>query len=112
MARGMGVLLALVAVCAAGSDPRPQFRSLSAPYGTTPRVDGIITPSEWADATYFTGVMDWVPEFQPVSRPVDLSLDDGWVKHDDTHLYFAFNISGAVLDRVGMLARPSCRPPA
>lgn len=59
-------------------------------------MDGILDPGEWSDATPIAGVRDWVAEFSPVLDPGDLSLR-GWVKHDSTALYFAFEITDDVL---------------
>lgn len=64
--------------------------------GTTPVLDGRIGPGEWADATEFGGVRDWVPEFSPVTRDRDLALR-GWVKHDASALHFAFLVRDDVL---------------
>jgi solute:Na+ symporter, SSS family len=64
--------------------------------GTTPAVDGVVSPGEYADATTFTGVSDWVPQFSPTRDPKDLSLK-GYVKHDGSRLYFAFEITDDVL---------------
>jgi solute:Na+ symporter, SSS family len=71
-------------------------RELYAYLGTTPILDGVISPSEWDDATPFEGVMDWTPTFSPVTDPTDLALR-GWVKHDNEYLYFAFDITDDVL---------------
>lgn len=77
---------------AAGEFPR----SLDALPGSTPRIDGVLSPGEWRDATTFTGVLDWVPEFTRTTDPRDLALR-GWVKHDGKRLYFAFDVTDDVL---------------
>jgi hypothetical protein len=56
-------------------------RTLNAYRGTTPKLDGVISPREWDDATTFSGVSDWIPQFSRTTDPRDLSLR-GWVKHD------------------------------
>lgn len=73
-------------------------KTLIAYLGTTPVLDGRIDPAEWADADSESGILDWDPEFEPVvpSKPVDLDLTL-WVKHDKTHLYFAFQVTDDVL---------------
>jgi len=71
-------------------------RSLEAHPGTMPSIDGRITPGEWTDATRFTGVSDWIPQFTPTRDPRDLSLT-GYVKHDGKRLYFAFDVTDDVL---------------
>ena len=71
-------------------------RTLDAYLGKTPKLDGIISPGEYADATRFTGVRDWVPQFSPTTDDRDLSLV-GWVKHDGKRLYFAFDVTDDVL---------------
>ncbi len=76
----------------AGESPQ----SLYAYRGTTPTLDGVISPGEWADATAFTGVQEWTPQFSSVSSETDLALR-GWVKHDGRRLYFAFDITDDVL---------------
>ena len=86
------LLLLLAALLSAGEYPR----GLRAYPGSTPNLDGTLTPGEWEDATTFAGVSDWVPQFAPTSDPADLSLR-GWVKHDGRRLYFAFDITDDVL---------------
>ena len=71
-------------------------RSLDAYRGKAPTLDGIISAGEWADATTFSGVSDWIPQFSPTRDPNDLSLK-GWVKHDGRRLYFAFDVTDDVL---------------
>lgn len=76
-----------------------QCKELYAYLGTTPVLDGRIDPKEWADATMERGIANWDPEFEPVhpsTPPVDLDLTL-WLKHDRTHLYFAFEITDDVL---------------
>ena len=71
-------------------------RTLDAYRGTTPKLDGVISPGEYADATRFTGVRGWVAQFTPTTSDRDLSLT-GWVKHDGLRLYFAFDVTDDVL---------------
>lgn len=87
-ALGAGGVLALLG----GDFPR----SLDAYPGSTPRLDGVISPGEWDDAVTFSGVADWVPAFTKTMGPTDLSLR-GWVKHDDKRVYFAFDVTDDVL---------------
>jgi SSS family solute:Na+ symporter len=84
--------LLLALPLAAGDSPQ----SLRAWRGSTPKLDGILSPGEWNDATTFTGVRDWTPQFSPVTSDADLALR-GWVKHDGRRLYFAFDITDDVL---------------
>src|SRR5688572_3164496 len=71
-------------------------RKLDAFPGKTPRLDGVLSRGEWDDASSFSGVSDWIPQFSPTRDPKDLSLR-GWVKHDGRRLYFAFDITDDVL---------------
>lgn len=71
-------------------------KSISAFPGSTPKIDGVLSPGEWEDATTFTGVSEWIPQFTPTYDDRDLSLR-GWVKHDGRRLYFAFEVSDDVL---------------
>ena len=71
-------------------------RVLEAWRGATPKLDGVISPGEYSDATEFSGVRDWVPQFTPTANDRDLSLK-GWVKHDGRRLYFAFEVADDVL---------------
>lgn len=71
-------------------------RTLEAFPGKTPKLDGKLSPGEYADATAFTGVSGWTPQFSPTVDSNDLSLK-GWVKHDGKRLYFAFDITDDVL---------------
>lgn len=86
-------MVALLSVPArAGEYPR----TLNAYPGSTPKLDGVISPGEWEDAVSFGGVGDWIPQFTPTRRAADLSLK-GWVKHDGQRLYFAFSVTDDVL---------------
>jgi SSS family solute:Na+ symporter len=84
-------LLVLLAV-QAGEYPR----EMRAYLGSTPKIDGVLSPGEWDDATQFSGVSDWLAQFSKTSDPNDLALK-GWVKHDGKRLYFAFDITDDVL---------------
>jgi SSS family solute:Na+ symporter len=64
--------------------------------GSTPTLDGVISPGEWDDATTFRGGRGWVATFTPTTDDADLSLQ-GWVKHDGENLYFAFRVVDDVL---------------
>ncbi len=64
--------------------------------GTTPELDGVISPGEWADAESFSGGRGWIHTFSPTTDDTDLSLQ-GWVKHDGQNLYFAFQVFDDVL---------------
>jgi len=86
------LLLTLCATALAGEFPR----KLDAFRGSTPVLDGKISPGEWDDATEFSGVADWVPQFSPTTDPKDLALH-GYVKHDGRRLYFAFDVTDDVL---------------
>ena len=71
-------------------------RTLEAYPGKTPILDGVISPGEWDDATKFSGVADWIPQFSRTMDAKDLSLQ-GYVKHDGKRLYFAFDVTDDVL---------------
>jgi SSS family solute:Na+ symporter len=71
-------------------------RELRAYPGTTPVLDGKISPGEYSDASPIQGVLDWTPQFAKTTDPKDLALK-GWVKHDGRRLYFAFEITDDVL---------------
>jgi solute:Na+ symporter, SSS family len=92
MIHRIAVLLLMLAPVRAGEYPR----TLEAFAGSTPKLDGVISPGEWDDATTFSGVGDWIPQFSKTTDPRDLSLR-GWVKHDGKRLYFAFQITDDVL---------------
>ena len=85
-------VLATAACLFAGQDPR----TLEARPGKTPVLDGVLSPGEWSAATTFTGVEGWKPQFSPVTDPKDLSVK-GYVKHDATRLYFAFDVTDDLL---------------
>jgi len=92
----MRTAASLLAACAwtamAGEFPK----TLNAFSGSTPKIDGKLSKGEWDDATTFTGVSEWIPQFSPTYDDRDLSLR-GWVKHDGKRLYFAFEIRDDVL---------------
>ena len=69
---------------------------LDAWLGRTPKLDGVLSPGEWDDATRFTGVLNWSHTFTPTTDPKDLALT-GYVKHDGKRLYFAFDVTDDVL---------------
>lgn len=86
----------LISVCLLAANAGEFPRTLDAYRGSTPKLDGLISPGEYADAVEFSGVKDWIPQFTPTTNPSDLSLK-GWVKHDGRRLYFAFEITDDVL---------------
>jgi SSS family solute:Na+ symporter len=90
--RLLPLALALSIVAVAGEFPR----LLDAHSGSTPRLDGVLAPGEWTDATRFSGVLDWTHTFTPTRDPRDLALV-GYVKHDGRRLYFAFDVTDDVL---------------
>eukprot|EP00039_Didymoeca_costata_P022407 m.4423 g.4423 ORF g.4423 m.4423 type:complete len:312 (+) comp2979_c0_seq2:89-1024(+) len=65
---------------------------------TSPKIDGYINKEEWKSATHFVGVQHWIHRMNaaPAPTPSDLAME-GWVMHDKTHLYFAFNVTDDVL---------------
>lgn len=71
-------------------------RYLDAFPGTTPKIDGILSPGEWADATPIRGTIGWTHTFSPTLSREDLNLR-GWVKHDGQRLYFAFDVDDDIL---------------
>jgi solute:Na+ symporter, SSS family len=64
--------------------------------GSTPVLDGVLSPGEWDDATRFTGVLNWTHTFTATTDPRDLALT-GYVKHDGKRLYFAFDVTDDIL---------------
>jgi predicted CoA-binding protein len=87
-------LCLLLATAAAGTAAeKPEVKAW---LGTTPKLDGTISPGEYRDAARITGVKDWAHTFHPTTDDADLSLE-GWVKHDGNALYFAFSITDDVL---------------
>ena len=96
----MGRILSLLLCAAASHALRVGVgnKTLIAYLGRTPVLDGVIDPAEWADAVTEAGILQWDPEFEPVieASPTDLDLTL-WVKHDTTHLYFAFQVTDDVL---------------
>ncbi len=64
--------------------------------GTTPTLDGLLAPAEWADAATFGGISTFDAGFNPVLDARDLDIA-GFVKHDAQRLYFAFNITDDLL---------------
>jgi SSS family solute:Na+ symporter len=83
------MLLACLLMC-------PLHAALHSYPGSTPHLDGVLSAGEWSDATRFTGTAGWTSTFTPTTDPKDLSVQ-GWVKHDSTHLYFAFDVTDDVL---------------
>lgn len=95
--------VATISVSMAGEDPH----TLHAWAGKTPVLDGIISPGEWDDATVFKGVLDWTHTFTATTNPADLAMT-GYVKHDATRLYFAFDVTD---DKLYGIDTPRWLPP-
>lgn len=91
--RRQAILLVAVSVLLGGGE---YPRTLEAYQGSTPVLDGALSPGEWDDATAFRGVDGWIPQFTPTRDPADLSVR-GWVKHDGRSLFFAFDVTDDVL---------------
>lgn len=70
----------------------PRQQTFRAYAGRTPVIDGKLSPGEWTDAFSFSSTPSWVAVFAPATRPSDASIRAGYIKHDDTHLYFAFDV--------------------
>ena len=110
---GLRWMLLLAGLAAAGSEPPPPppahpryNRTLKAWRGSTPHIDGVLSPGEWDDgfeiATVFAGTpptLQWAAEFSEVTDPADLSMQ-GWLKHDDKALYLGFKITDDLLHGV------------
>ena len=71
-------------------------RMMHAYRGSTPTLDGVISPGEYEDAVSFSGVTNWAAQFNPVTDKNDLALK-GWVKHNGENLYFALSVTDDVL---------------
>ncbi|MEE2657627.1 MAG: amidohydrolase family protein [Candidatus Latescibacterota bacterium] len=65
-------------------------------HGSTPLLDGRITPGEYDDASVITGVKDWSSQFTDVALHSDLSATV-WFKHDGRNLYVAFDVTDDVI---------------
>ncbi|MFC1675550.1 hypothetical protein ACFL3G_00635 [Planctomycetota bacterium] len=96
MSRLTFVVTMLVLVVSSGLYGGQWPKEMHAYRGTTPMLDGVITPGEYADATKFTGMKDWYPQFNKTTDDKDVSLV-GYVKHDGKNLYFAFDVTDDVL---------------
>lgn len=101
-----GVLAGWVLLAGCASPPESDDRSGSKPLmrayrGSTPSIDGLISPGEWDDATTFRGGRGWTHTFSPTVDDADLSLQ-GWVKHDGADLYFAFRVTDDQLYGIDM----------
>jgi SSS family solute:Na+ symporter len=89
-------LLCLGAVLCSSASAGLWPRTQKAYLGTTPKLDGVISPGEYDDATRFLGVRHWTHTFTPTTDPRDLALV-GYVKHDNERLYFAFDVTDDIL---------------
>ena len=99
----------------ATNEPPIRHQVFRAYAGATPTVDGVISrkltrlepkerkhlahldacmhaAGEWDDAFEFVSSPDWVSEFSPARNISELSIRAGFIKHDATHLYFAFDV--------------------
>jgi solute:Na+ symporter, SSS family len=79
--------------------------------GTTPALDGVLSPGEWDDAVSFGNVENFNPQFDPVNPPAPGQPADYdvtvFVKRDSTRLYFAFNVTD---DRLYRFQTPAWVP--
>jgi len=85
-------ILALASVSFAGDWPS----ILHVYRGTAPKLDGIISPGEYDDATSVSGVRHWLAYFNEVLDSNDYSVVI-WAKHDGKSLYFALDVIDDVL---------------
>jgi SSS family solute:Na+ symporter len=60
--------------------------------GTTPVLDGRISPGEWSDASSVPSISGWSAQFAPVSAASDLSAQF-WIKHDERSLWVAAQVT-------------------
>ena len=89
----VGVITTIFHVCAyAGEWPL----ELHVYEGSTPTVDGVISPGEYDDALLLNSYPQWMSRFSPVTDPADCSAKV-WIKHDGENLYFAFEVTDDVL---------------
>jgi SSS family solute:Na+ symporter len=87
--------VAAMALLALSLDAGEFPRQLNAWPGKTPKLDGVISPGEYADATAFDNT-GWINTFSPTTDAKDLSLK-GYVKHDGRRLFFAFDVTDDLL---------------
>ena len=93
------VATAMLGVGLAGAQV-PRSRVFHAFAGSTPVIDGVVAPGEWADAWIWEGISDWDPQFAPVVAGAPIDLDARiLVKRDAAALYFAFVVTDDVLYR-------------
>jgi solute:Na+ symporter, SSS family len=85
-------LLLLASPALAGESPQ----QVEAYRGTRPRLDGVLSPGEWDDASVIEGTRGWTAQFTPTTHARDLSLRV-LVKHDGRDLYLAFDVTDDVL---------------
>ena len=64
--------------------------------GSTPTLDGRVSPGEYDDATKITDFRTWTPQFSAVDASADLDATV-WIKHDGTDLYVVFDVSDDVI---------------
>lgn len=95
---GQGSAAALLLALFAGARADAP-RVVHAYRGTTPVLDGVLRPGEWADALRFvSGIGGWNAQFAAVLPVVPADLDiEAWVKHDNASLFFAFRIRDDLL---------------
>lgn len=64
--------------------------------GSTPTLDGVVTPGEWEDAVSFEGTDCWMHQYSSTTDSNDLFVK-GYIKHDGHDLYLAFDVTDDVL---------------
>jgi SSS family solute:Na+ symporter len=87
------IIVLLTLYVSAGESPD----TLTAYLGKTPTLDGYIQDGEYDDAEMIIGVITWESDTPPASEnKEDLSVV-GWVKHDGSSLYIAFDVTDDVI---------------
>ena len=71
--------------------------SIIAYLGTTPVLDGFIRAGEYDDADKIVGVRGWKSDTPPAAEQSEDLSAVGWVKHDGSSLYFAFDVTDDVI---------------
>jgi len=89
-------VFSMVGLLASGLSAGAAPQTFTAYKGATPTIDGTLSPGEWSDAAFINGLSGWKEECRVANNAADLSLTC-YIKHDDTCLYFAYDVTDNII---------------
>ncbi|MFT5375344.1 MAG: glucose/arabinose dehydrogenase/predicted TIM-barrel fold metal-dependent hydrolase [Candidatus Latescibacterota bacterium] len=94
--RFVAILFLLFAFCGGEAHAGDWPKEVRVYRGSTPSLDGVLSPGEYDDAMMLEDFSTWMAQFNYVDRRADLHATV-WIKHDGQDLYFAFDVSDDIV---------------